>query len=574
MTAIKDLTDAQAGHGSIIYNGYRFGAFRNFSISLVPEYDDAGRALVGNRLTLELTECISDDSVSDMNTRLLAMRRQLAEPGQVLVIAGVGFGDMSINGINATPALAKTHDDIEWGPKPEPIEFTPLGGNVSWEFTWRVTAFIRDCPGTIGGPLAFASFNYRTVYSRNEEGLTQRIISGRARIAQTRVNGGRTLTKSADQLWDKVNIPIPQGFGRANSTHQVDESKCWLEFVVVDEELPGEAPPEHMIQADIDYDLESVPPGFERYEATLSGTLTVAPGKAPSRAASAFWLIAFDKLRKLQQAARPKGVVIPTRLKFGHKLFTRSSRFSISFSVVHCLEDILRSGGIWAPVEGSNYQKWRASMNEVFSSRGVAGLRQTPTDDMIVDLCGNFTYGTAGRDISLTRPDSWEPSGLLRMDGITSENSWFGFENTLKIQRDESVSLSKVVRNYTPYGSAPETDGVAFDAVTGYTESAVAVEYGSSPEDTILMYGKALRLKFQPSVPRLEKIGNVTVTQIKQLVDGPRPIACFFGVPVYLVRWAILYKANGHISKVPPPQQALCCETDQKADTKGGVKKT
>lgn len=564
MTAIVALSDADAGHGTLMYNGYRFGALRNFRLELTPEYDEAGRALVGNRLTLTVTEVISGTAESTVGTAMLALRRQLTEPGQTLVVADVGFGDMSINGSNVTPALAKTHDDIEWGPKPEVVSLQPLGGSVSWELVWTVSAFIRDCPGTTGSGYVFAALNYRTTYGQNYEGLSQRIITGHAILAQTRVDGGRSIALTPDLLWDRLTIELPIGFRRVNKVSSINEAKTRLDFNIVDEELPGEAPPEYMVDADIDYDAESVPPGFSRWEYTLSGSLTVRPGASPSRASTAFWNIAFDKLSQLQQvvgASDHPGVVIPTKLRFGTKLFSRSSRFSIQFSVVHCLEDLLRAGGMWSPVAGSNYALWRASMADVFSNRGVAGLRQSTGNDLIVDLCGGVAQYTLGDDTRNAIYDGWEPSGLLTMDGINEKSSWFSYHNNLRPYRKETVTTATVVRQYSPYESPSAPEGTRLPDVAGYTESAESLSYGSTPIDRVLMYGKALRIGFLPTVPNLVSIGNVPVTRLEMTVDGPKPVACFFGVPVYSVRWSILYKVNGHLSNIQPPRQNLCCET-------------
>lgn len=563
MTAMKDLSDANGGRGTIAYNGYTLPGLRHIKINGEQVMDEAERTVIFTRYTATCLFYVFGVNESAEAIKIADIRKRLSQAGQSLELTGMGFGDIRIGGANPT------HADVEWGPKPTVNSFEAFGA-ICHEVEWSVTFSIKECSSTSGQIL---EYNHEVTFSI-DAGLTTRIVSGHLKIAQSRSSGGRTVQRSADTYREQLKIPVPKYFERKNQVFTPSKNKNRLDFVIVDRQLEGHPMIEGLdSESRIDYDIENVGRGFAQWMASLGGELVAVAGAHPATAAKAAFIIILDKWGKLQQMiAGNKGVVIPAKLRFGHTMGTRRSRFGMQFVITHCLDDILAKGGIWEPVTGATYEKWAASMGKAWSLRGSAGLIYNASSDAIVDLCDSTSLPAIVTESGSPNDNQFTGSGKLTDFNVPLAASWLGFENTLRAERSQEVSAHKPAVIFTPNNayaspySIAEQEGVTHSPSVGpATQNKDVVQFHGQPNDYVVMYGKALRIQHKPAIPRLTEIEGARVVEVKSIIDGPRAVACVFGKTVYLARWRITYRVvDGYFRESKPQENpAMCCEEDK-----------
>lgn len=562
-----NLSDANAGWGTITYNGYTFSGLRDVKLSGGEWYDPANRAVIGTRYRLLVHWFPVDANESAHATAMILMRAALKESGQALLITGMGFGDIAIN----SPGSTNNKADLENGPKPGELSLTQIG-LIATECFWDLTFTIKEGIGTQGN---IASFTYGVDWSLDDAGLTTRTYTGALQILAPRVAGSRLLSTSADQYRDQINVITPPGMKRTTRKFTLSKDRTTLDFSISDMQLEAEAPPAGVLSADLDYEIESVPPGFSQFQASLSGSITVPSGVPPINAANAFMRIFIDKQAKLA-AIGNEGTVIPTRIRFGRGLGSRVSNFAVSWTLTGCLDDMLRNGGIWEAISGTNWQSWAQSMIDagVWGNRGTAGLYYNSSEDAIVDLnrVGPLpSMGGGGTDTSIFASGT----SVFSMANITAARSWLYYKNGLKPIRDHNAITHRTMEDYRPNtlgaGDLLNDTGVSM-AQSGISAGSPSqiTQYQGRPKDYILMQGKAMRIQFPPAIPRLVQVAGLPVQEVKVRIDGPKVEACIFGAKVYSARWAILYRlTEGYLSSIPAlPSATLCCaNTDAKANS-------
>lgn len=563
---MTNLVDYTTGIGTLSYGSFIFPPARQYRIVEKPVYDRAERAVSYVDCTLEVLCWISFSDEASEAAAVEQAREYLTRPGQTLTVDNIGLGGLPVDGSAVI--------DLNWGPKPRLVSCRPAGGLLSWEIQWTCEFRISHCVTSIGG-VNLTAYNYRVAYSIDEQGLTTRQIAGYAEIGQTRsAGGGSGVTKNADQIWEQIRVVVPNGFRRVRSDHAISESKNRLEFVIIDQELTAEAFPPGIVDGDIDYEIGNVPPGFSRFTAQISGTLTVAKGYPYALAAQKFFLILSDRLQKLRTAvggALNEAAVIPTRIRFGRGMFSRSSRFLVEFTIVGCLEDLLNDGGVWEPLgsnAGGDYPAWAASMAQVWHPRGIAKLFHSPGSDTIISLCDGVSI-PAIDDQSQTDNALTGSTGLLFGCQVNEGNSYLAFENKVTYLKRETWSKHKLAQAFevappTPTDAFASTGASIGNYGTGPAARSDIIQTTGSSEEMFLMQGKSLRLKYEPAIPTLETVGGVTVREYKRIVEVV-PAGNFFGCKLYRARWAILYMITTPVAggqKLVPAKNKLVCQND------------
>jgi hypothetical protein len=177
--AIKDLTDAEGGWGTISYNGYTFNGLRKFSLIGTDIYDDAGRSVVAVEYTLTVATFIYGADEPTQAGQMANIRQLLSTPGQALVITGTGVGDIQING--NTP----THIDVGWGPQPQSLDMgSPMP--CVCELIWVCKFTVKECSGAASNRVM--AWNYEVTYNIDDGGITTRIVSGFLQVRLTRLS--------------------------------------------------------------------------------------------------------------------------------------------------------------------------------------------------------------------------------------------------------------------------------------------------------------------------------------------------------------------------------------------------
>ena len=286
-----------------------------------------------------------------------------------------------------------------------------------------------------------------------------------------------------------------------------------------------------------------------------------------------FLIILLDRAEKMNAiAAKAKGVVIPERIRLGAKTFGRTSRFAVTFRMVACLHDILQTG-LWTPVPGTSYTSWQASMKAtgVFDPRGWRGLKWNLNDDIIMDVCTDTGQYSIGNDTFKDANPDQKPDGAFNCNNITKERSYLLYLNRIRGVSEQNAVLHKVMQAFTgvalgglSYGNG---DQIGFPDQKNQTQDHIT-QYESGPDNYVIMQGKALRLKFQPEIPSLTKIGGVDVEELARNVDTV-PKTSYFHCTLFSSRWAILYRVRGSLNSIKPMNNTTICFTEGENDGRG-----
>ncbi len=539
--AIKDLPPGPGNYGTISYGNYTFSPLRQLEVAAEMVYDEADRVVTHIKYVLQARRCVIYGGVGNpfgqfqnlCNINMAAMQDELSQPGLPLVIRDIGF-DRAINtGTNSPP-------DIIWGPKPRAINMRPVGGEFAWEFDWDCEFNVSRCasPGNLEN--ALMAFNYDWTAVVNEQGLMTRTISGYLQVAAVRGQPpgsptSRAVLFNVDAQWDQISFGVPFGFRRTQNVHTINKTKNRIDFAVTDTELTGSAFPAGIVDADVELSIDSQAGGLFRYLATLSGSLTVAPGYPKSLAAAKFMLIAIDKEAQLKAAAVAspivgKGDCIAIAFQMRHSIFTRTSHLSITWTLTSDLKTLLAQSGMWAPVPGTDYQSWKASMDavSVMGNRGVSGLAWNNADDKLIDIC--MSLAAPLNEIATNADSNVDAEEQDDVDDPKPE-SYLLYRNVVRPASEQNVVLHRFAQAYQPGQS-------------GYADHVL--QYPTAPDNLILMEGAAARLNNRPDIPALTSVGGQPVELLWLLpaVDQV-PSGLSFGNAIYQARWRALYRITG-----------------------------
>lgn len=422
---MSSLTDP----GISKYGGYTFPVeTETTGISVVPQYDQAGRTVIHNTYTLTLQSYLTGRA-TDASVR--AIVQQLTKPAYPFIYAGRGLGvAVNVGGVR----------DVVWGPKPQSCEIKPLGGGNGVLLTWRVSFCIPDCSDAT---YAFAAmeYNYTLQWSIDEGGYTRRVYSGFIRVPMTRGRSpqDRVIPDSADVYREQINPPMIPGYRRIPGEFTISQDKCRLDFSIQDVQFQTNVPPPGIIKADADHQLSSTPGKFYEWNGSLNATyeLAIGSGATPADARDAFFALLKDRVGWTMYALSLKGGpnLPPNPGAQGGKLdnagnyavipvsFTMSEpsiygppvcRYAVTYRVTGAsLRDMLLASGLWRPTPDGNWVAWAASMQNTLGPRGHSGLIFNPGDDSIVDLCNGNAV-----DIDLSNGGNKSPGGF---QGIPSD---------------------------------------------------------------------------------------------------------------------------------------------------------
>lgn len=567
--AIKDLTPAEAGSGSITYGGITFSQFMRFSLSGVDEYDDAGRMVKWTRYTLIVNDLIYATDETSAASLMKSAEELLNTPGLDLVLTGLdlvltglGLGEKLISSRRNRPGV--THYDLDSGPLPQGLQINSIGV-LAHEIIWTVTFAVKDFQSQNGPTGSIVAAGHESTWSI-DQGLTTRVVQGYVQIAALRSQTGAGIFNHAHmpQYRNAIQVLLPEGFGRVAFQTNLTMDKSRLNYTVVDRQLEGQPLPAGCMQCDADYSVQNTNAGFAQFAATLSASITVAPDRPPILAAEVFMRLYLTKLTALRSKLQPKDSIIPKSIRFSHSIFSRRSAFSVSWIVTACLDDLLRKGGIWDPV-GTSWQEWARSMDKAWSITGTAGLSYNANSDALIDT--HYTSALPPiRDDGGFRQLSSSSSSVLSLT-VTKENSWLAFENRLVADREEEVAVHKPAERYTPPAANESSGDTGKTSLPKITDQPTAtLQVRGKPTDRVTMIGFATRIEFEPTVPDLVGFKGKKCTPIKTIVDGPKVIACLLGKKVYQTRWRIDYFVDGgYVSDLPPQKNPLLCCDQQTA---------
>lgn len=541
-------------------------------------YDDSGRAVIATRYTLSVQTIVYETTEALMAFNMAAFRRILSHPG----------GRLRLDGMGSSFGLVA---DLANGPKPQSIALNPLG-QLAWECVWTVQFTVTECSyyGTAPNGLAWLAFNFNTTWQNDFEGLSSRTISGYAQIQQSRnYLSPKTVVRVADEVRDYIQIVCPQGWKRISNNWSEPDDKSRIYFVVTDEQLKGDPPPPGCTLADGSFDLDFGEMGFATATASMSMTVKLAPGVPREQAGIYFFTAALSKQAKMAGSlAESGGAVIPLRFRISNRKYdeARVSSFSMSWTLTKCMNEILKAAEIWEPFregqngEPTNYELWRASMQNLWHNRGTDHtVRSTTNDAIVIDLCSGVTEKTIS---GYAKPEesesqSQKPQSLTCPD-VGEDGGWLRYDIKIEVLRNDHQTTHRKAKAYVTAQAE-----VSANAPTGtlggptYEQSAEdqhVQENHGFPDTFVALRFVGLRYKREIVMPVIRDIGGIPAIQVTEQGTASVKAYDIFTCPVYYMNGYRIYKLAGYVPSVAPPGSKVSCKFEAGPTATTGSPKT
>ena len=500
---------------------------------------------------------------------MFSLRARLLQNGGELRYERKGVGRILVNefggyaGTIVDPSAEASYLDVLWGPKPQILQWRPRGSNGACEVVWSVEFAIADCPTTELGNRTdrWLEYNFRLNFNVDRSGYSRRSTTGFLRVAGWRrpeeevtatgtgvgeVSISRKLPNTADYYRERITPSKLPGFRRETQDFTLDESKCRLDFSIVDQEMPPDIPPEGVIDATASFSVRQLI-GLTKWEATLSATYEMARGKPKELAWKHFRDLIADrqnaKGQKLSVGTKNEAVEVwfhPIAFSMSEpNLYGRAvTSFSLTYIFITSFANLMKVSGMWRPVPGSNWNKWASSLDDNLGSRGNQRLRFTPDQEVIIDICAQpvTTEEKASGGVKKpSRPSSVTippfPGMGLGLPGLNfpkppEKASWALWENNLDTESHEQLAQLKPL---------PETDKELHQVEAILQERA-------SPTNVVIMHGFAARVGWPVDVPVLQFIGGIACEPADLPGFGVRKwVASHWGQPLHCARWRRRY---------------------------------
>jgi hypothetical protein len=505
-----------------------------------------------------------------MASHMSAVKRRLAAPRETLKIAGLGTGFGTIA------------NDVKYGPLPLDVQCNPLG-QLAWEVVWLVQFTITECASTGTAARAFMAFNFATSFDNDFEGIAARTISGYAEIAQ-RPNAGGEITTIADQVRDNLTITCPAGFRRVQNSWQNNAAHDRVDFSIVDERLPGTAPPVGIIQADGDGEFSSGDGngGFANGNYAMSVRYRIAPGTATTpyvgqRAAQLFLSAVVSKQASLKKRNQ-SGTVIPMHFRMRQGQYDGAREFAGScvFKMTKCFNDMMKAAAIWEPLTPNDYTQWRTSITNLWGNRGESGIRELAEECAIIDLCSNTVQKTIGGTPVAQAYDATGQVASLTCETPPADGGWLEHSLEVRILRKDSSWWHKLAASVVVSAASAATGGGADMPVGGgsYSQSESekdSPEKAGFPDVFIALRFKGARFVHKPEFPELVSVAGLRPTLVQQDVPAPKLLTTVFTCPIWSVNGYRIYRVSGYVPSVKATGSEVSCGQNENSGYKKGV---
>lgn len=443
------------------YNGYVFPyGTETTGYAVRPIRDSARRSVIACTFEIALHWFDSDPEGAggSLNARSADMVARLTKDAGALKYEGRGFG--TPKDVNASRVR-----DVDWGPKAGELKMKPHGG-ATIECWWTVTFTLPTCDDAVY--FGIKEFCYTLDFARDSHGYTTRTYSARLAIAQTRAAvGSRAVPDSPDLYVDFITPALVSGFWRTSVNRTISEDKSELRLTVVDTQLGGPAPPENVVAAQASHSFRSE--SSFKFVGTVEATYDIPLGSTAFDAVKAFFALArhrFDIAKSTVLFGRRIAVVPIAASASEPNIYGRPQvSLSLSYRVSGMpFSELVPNSGLWTPLPiskgtGGSWSEWAASIPNVLSPRGHAGLTFRANEDKIVDLCRE-QRPTAPGDVAET------VLGAITRAGIAVATGALGAAGVLEAARaalppvtpaDSWLSYSCVAIVHAATGRVPVT---------------------------------------------------------------------------------------------------------------------
>ena len=585
------------------YNGYAFNeTTETVAYSVQPVYDASRRTVTASTFTMTLKWLIADEILTSAEAADIVARLQ--RPAGELIYEGRGFGAERVNRGRV--------QDVDWGPRPGEVKFTPHAGKAT-ECQWTVTFTIPTCGDAVYEGIR--EFCFTVDYAQDASGYSTRTYNATVKIAQTRrAVDDRRVRETADDYYEKIVPAKIPGFRRESQTRRLSLDRNELTVTVVDVELPPAVLPSGLISASVEHTYSAVPnTNLKRWTGSFSASYEVATRDGNVGAAvQDFFALTKDRITRARSMTAdgvggapgaPVGdtLIITTFSATDGNVYGRqTARFTLGYTIAGVsLTEILKYGGLWTPWNGPGASRtwagWHASVPHAFGPRGNADLVFRASDDRILDLCGVASTVTPS-----SPPSDQTPSGnrinvaaraiaqgaVSARDALQQafpppgpEKSWLDYRQYVSITAD----TGRVVGNTLPTAplSADAGGQGTWNALAdplprsgpqrtpfpplsnllgGQGAGSAFVQQRTSPTLYVSLHGYAVRVNHEIPCPELVTVNGKSPT----LVGRPEFHAGVVGnaqYPVYAASWRLTYVfAEGQdlTGRVPvPPNPTL-----------------
>lgn len=581
------------GLGTLVYNGYPFSdnPFIKSSVTAKPLPTDSKLSTKLVEYEVNVSGTIQDNGGTDVE--LEDLRARLSEWGAPFHMEHTGFGLLRVND-------GGNRYDFAGGPRPQFVQWLPLGGGNAANFVWKCVVTVPDCLHALAGSHNLLMRESECSWSVQNGGLTTRRTNVTVEVPQAVLGGGRLLN-SADEWYERV-LPARLPNFRRKIERRLGKAKNTLVIDCEDEELPSPLP-DHVDVMDLDYTVRSgLNKGFAIWQATLSGEVQMIATRSPVLAFDRFMIYFDSRIRNVDtggaQAVQPTRspwqraagqdanrarTHLVTDFQAKEKVNGRSSWFSVTFTIFKSsLTRILQHSGMWreprgAPMPGfpqgvnrNNGQIW---VNTMPGPRGRAGLAHDKNQEVVIDVCHpERTSRVAGdREVAQRAPGQAfstqgqrtppeDDAAILRGATIPPEQSWLDyFCETL-------ADFEWTVARHRPIGTTAPPDPPQF-IVDGPARASARVvvpddpppaanapdvlqSIGAAPACRIWLRGYAFRFKYPIPIPEVLTVGGVTAVR-KSLTYRKASVGAIGGTPVNFIAWSVGYEVAEPPDTVP-----------------------
>lgn len=565
--------------GTCSYNGYTFSEYsETMSIDLTPVMDQAGRTVVYVVWAITMRDRIFG-TADAVNTAMNDIQSKLTAQGGALAFAFKGYGDLNVN-------AGGFKKDVVWGPKVRGLKIRLLGRDMATEILWTVEVAVPQCTSPAAQQFSNQplEINYRVTYSQDSSGYARRTVSGHIRIVQTRAAvNNMALTDNADSYRHRIVPESPNFFRRINADFTLDESKCRLDYTIVDEEMPPNVPPPGIVQASATHSLQTNSTYSGQYTATLSATYEIAKDQNPQTAYFYFLRLYADRFGKAQANARyagKQGAVIPRGLSFSEsEIYGRTkAQCSATYTVTCDKRSFLAASGLWMPIPDSNYALWRQSMRTaLFGVRagGFGNLIFQNSDDIVVDLC-HTNYPSLAAGAIAPFPGGGGAVAAAVDAYIPDPNSSFlDYQLAVRVDMDNHIVEMKHLPLNLVNTQGSLSNDVALSSPTDAKRldnpAYTTLPYGGSakistsqrrvyPSIAVTLTGRAVRVGYQIDLPTISSFMGTSAIPANREGENffeHAIVAVWFGVPVVAARWSQRYIVEnmpiGTLEMAPTP---------------------
>lgn len=514
------------------YNGFTFPTeTKTEGFSFRNVYDAAGRTVTHKIVSLKLRAKILSGAGQDAS--LTAIRRALERPGGQLTYSGRGLGEFQIN-------TAGKRRDLVWGPRPQVLEWRPIGRDQAAEISWQVDVALIDCPAAAWAGQVMEAV-YELTIATDHGGYATRTHSGLIRIPQTRRGvDDDGVPDSADNYFE-LFVPVPLENFERTITRTLDASASKLEFVVTDTERKGHYLPPNIVSAKATHNVTSE---GKTVMIAWGGTISASYEIARNKPRSDTWPIFLDLVESRIRPERARGATFfATALSISEDLYTEeAASYSLSYRLIYDgksrgkknVQRVVPTSGLWRPTPNTDPRRWSDSLAaNAQNPRGISGLKHNPNADLIIDLCSNVNRlrrddgvistlrgnGIPYRDQRLI--GQWaDIASILGVEDKPAESgTWIGYScDTIAEPWDHTVLHTPLPKSKPADESIlrSATYGDVFPSIPPYlTERQVSpapiAQVRSSPTYYVRLIGQCIRFAYEPVEPKLIPVGRAKV---------------------------------------------------------------